>query len=177
MKESTYKLLKSYEKLTKTDIEFYNQSINFLENYTDYFNPYNSHGHFTVSGWIVNERKNKVLLINSSKYDSLLQPGGHIEPFDLNLIEAVKREIFEETGLKQFSYFDKRLFDIDIHSISDSKQITKHLHYDLRFFFIANIHENLKRNYESKSLGWYDLDEIMSLSDSFKRLVTKTKSF
>jgi nucleoside triphosphatase len=52
----------------------------------------------TVGGFIVNE-EGKVLVVKSYKwFDSYTLPGGHIELGE-TMVEAVKREVKEETGL------------------------------------------------------------------------------
>lgn len=52
----------------------------------------------TVGGLIVNE-EGKILLVKSHKwFDSYTLPGGHIEVGE-TMVEAVKREVKEETGL------------------------------------------------------------------------------
>ena len=52
----------------------------------------------TVGGLIVNE-EGKILLVTSHKwFDNYTLPGGHIEVGE-TMVEAVKREIREETGL------------------------------------------------------------------------------
>ena len=50
-----------------------------------------------VSGIVINS-KNQILMINSNNY-GLVFPGGQVEEGE-NLINALKREVFEETGIK-----------------------------------------------------------------------------
>lgn len=51
---------------------------------------------FTATAYIVKD--NKVLLLYHAKHQKWLPPGGHIEPNETP-VEAVKREVLEETGL------------------------------------------------------------------------------
>ena len=50
-----------------------------------------------VSGIVINS-KNQILMINSNNYGWVF-PGGQVEEGE-NLINALKREVFEETGIK-----------------------------------------------------------------------------
>jgi len=53
---------------------------------------------FTATVYIVDEEKNRVLLIHHKKLDKWLPPGGHIDPNETPP-EAAIREAKEETGL------------------------------------------------------------------------------
>ena len=59
---------------------------------------------FVATGFVVHE--DKVLLIKHKKLEFWLPPGGHIEKDELP-IEALKREIKEETGLDVEVFGDK----------------------------------------------------------------------
>lgn len=50
-----------------------------------------------VAGIVINE-KNQILMVNSNNYGWAF-PGGQVEEGE-NLINALKREVFEETGIK-----------------------------------------------------------------------------
>lgn len=55
-------------------------------------------GHLTVSGFIFSREGDRVLMLRHRALGRWLQPGGHLEPSDRSLAEAVLREIREETG-------------------------------------------------------------------------------
>lgn len=54
---------------------------------------------FVATGLVLNEQKDKILLIFHRKFGKWMPPGGHLEPNELPH-EAVAREVFEETGVK-----------------------------------------------------------------------------
>ena len=77
----------------------------------DHFLP----GHFTASAFVLSPSSDALLLIFHGKLHRWLQPGGHIEPNDPNVLKAAMREVAEETGLVQVQPVGSGLFDVDIH--------------------------------------------------------------
>jgi 8-oxo-dGTP pyrophosphatase MutT (NUDIX family) len=97
-----------------------------------------SPGHFTCSSFVVSPDRQSLLLIYHSKLNRWLQPGGHIEPDDVDVFAAARREVHEETGIESMELLDGPcLFDLDIHSIPSFGDTSAHQHFDLRFLFQA----------------------------------------
>ena len=95
----------------------------------DHFDP----GHVTASGFVVSPAGDSFALVHHRKLERWLQPGGHLEPHDVDLESAARREIEEETGLRQMDSMG--LFDIDIHTFPGRADVPEHLHFDVRFAF------------------------------------------
>ncbi|UCG85860.1 MAG: NUDIX domain-containing protein [Gemmatimonadota bacterium] len=49
---------------------------------------------------LLTENKERLLLVYRRRLDRWLQPGGHVERGDANVIETACREVLEETGVK-----------------------------------------------------------------------------
>ena len=90
-------------------------------------------GHLTASAVVRDRQRHKVLLIHHAKLDRWLQPGGHIEPDDVSLEAAARREVAEEAGLSDLSCVG--LVDLDIHQLPRLGCEPPHLHHDARFLF------------------------------------------
>lgn len=120
---------------------------------------------FTVSvGAVVLNDKNEILLL-----DHVLRPasgwgipGGFIE-FDEQPHEAVKREIFEETGLE--------LEDVRI-------CLTRTSEYHVEILFIARGNgEATVKSREINGLGWFKIDEMPpEMSRSQRKIIEKVLS-
>lgn len=93
-------------------------------------------GHLTASAFVLSPERDAVLLIFHKKLGIWVQPGGHIEPGDVDLAAAARREVAEEVGL-ELSGPEGRIFDIDIHAIPARKDEPAHEHFDVRFCFQA----------------------------------------
>lgn len=125
----------------------------------------NSVRHFTTSAYVVDD--NKILLVNHKKAKKWLPPGGRIEENETP-IQAVKREIKEETGLdveivelthyKQYPTAEMLPvpYATSLHNVGD------HQHMDMRY--ICKI-KGSKISSGSEECKWYSVDEIQKLDN------------
>lgn len=131
-------------------------------------------GHVTASAWILNEQFDAVLLIHHGKLRRWLQPGGHIEAKDTSGLAAAAREGREETGLRTLKPLGG-LFDVDVHLIPGRAEMESHLHYDLRYAFLARAAETPRVSPESRDIGWFRFDSPeVSQVESLRRMAEKT---
>jgi len=94
--------------------------------------------HFTASAFVVDERCERVCLVEHAKLGRLLQPGGHVEPTDESLEAAALREALEETQLQlDFHPAAPRPFDLDIHQIPERPGEPGHFHLDVRYLVVG----------------------------------------
>ncbi len=123
-------------------------------------------GHFTASSFVLDPRGEQVLMILHRSLGLWLQPGGHFEGDDSDLEAAARREVLEETGLKDLKRINtfSGLFDIDIHSIppNPKKGEGAHEHFDLRLAFVATT-DRLHAAEEVVSARWVPLDHVADL--------------
>lgn len=105
-----------------------------------------------------------------------MQPGGHADG-DENVLRVALKEVDEETGLINPPELTNGIFDLDIHPIPARKDFPEHLHYDIRFAFIASRKAALKINDESHDLKWVHLEEVSIITKqntSILRMIRKT---
>jgi len=151
--------------------------ITFVSNNPDCFERSLAEGHVTASGWIVNHDLSHVLLIHHLKLDRWMQPGGHCDG-DPDVLAVAIKESFEETGLQTKPVSDA-IFDVDIHTIPQRKEVFEHLHYDIRFLLQADMATPLVLNkLETKGLKWVPLTQINDYTKerSITRLCEKTEA-
>ncbi|MEU0108294.1 NUDIX domain-containing protein [Streptomyces sp. NPDC006251] len=94
-------------------------------------------GHVTTSGVVVNDA-DEVLLVHHRASGRRIQPGGHGEPHDRTLPDAVRREIAEETGVTDLEpCCGGEPIHIDVHEIEarPAKGEPAHRHFDVRYLF------------------------------------------
>ncbi len=98
-----------------------------------------SPGHFTASSFVLSPSCDAVLLILHAKLGLWLQPGGHIEASDRDMLSAARRELAEETGLASLEPWpdgaQPGFLDLDVHRIPAHRGEPAHQHHDLRFLF------------------------------------------
>jgi 8-oxo-dGTP pyrophosphatase MutT (NUDIX family) len=94
-------------------------------------------GHVTASGLVLSPEGDRVLLVFHRRLQRWLQPGGHVEPSDADIVSAARREVREETAVELDERVSAALIGIDVHSIPASGSEPGHLHHDLVFRFVA----------------------------------------
>ncbi|MFZ9888180.1 MAG: NUDIX hydrolase [Myxococcota bacterium] len=121
-------------------------------------------GHFTASAFLLSPERDALFLIHHRKLDRWLQPGGHLEPGDVDVLEAARREILEEVGLPDAPLHPlvRGLFDVDIHHIPARSDEPEHQHLDVRFLFLVPSRELVAATSEVKAGRWVPLTECAS---------------
>lgn len=109
-----------------------------------------------IVGAIIENKRGEILLIRSDKWDGLyIIPGGHVE-FGETAKEALKREVFEETGLK--------IFDIQFLGYQDCifpKSYNEKQHLILLDFFCNTEKTTITPNEEVESFLWVPYEKAL----------------
>ena len=134
-------------------------------------------GHLTASAFVLAPERDAVLLIFHRKLGIWVQPGGHVEPGDVDLEAAARREVAEEVGLALVAGSPAPIFDLDIHAIPQRKNEPPHEHFDVRFCLQAPTREFLVGD-EVADARWIELSKIEELTsdESVLRPVRKLVS-
>ena len=139
----------------------------------DHFEP----GHFTASAFVLSPDRSRVVLIEHSKFLRWLQPGGHIEPTDRDVLAACRREVAEEVGLTELVLLHEGPFDVDVHAIPARKGEPAHQHFDMRFLF-QSTSDTLCAGSDALAAKWVSLDDVDTLpsDESVYRAVRKIRA-
>ena len=97
-------------------------------------------GHVTVSGLVLSDDGDAVLLVLHARLGRWLQPGGHLEPSDRSIVDAARREVCEETGILVEGEPEPTLVGLDVHDIPAARGEPAHRHHDLMFRFVSPRH-------------------------------------
>ncbi len=124
----------------------------------DHWSP----GHFTASAFVLSPEEDALLLIYHGKLGRWLQPGGHIDPDDADVVAATLREVAEETGLTAVERLGDGLFDVDVHVIPARKSEPEHLHLDARFLLRAHTRA-FRAGSDALGARWVPLGEVNAL--------------
>jgi len=118
-------------------------------------------GHFTASAFVVAPDGSALLLIQHPKLGRWLQPGGHVEADDADLLAAARREIEEEVGLRDLPLAANGVLDVDVHRIPALAGEPPHEHFDVRFAFHAPDRRlRVGQDTEAKVARWFSFSEI-----------------
>jgi 8-oxo-dGTP pyrophosphatase MutT (NUDIX family) len=117
-------------------------------------------GHITASAIVLSPDLSSVLVIHHKKLLRWLQPGGHIEKEDASLLDAARREAYEETAVSTFKHLFLAWISIDI--IPIWKGFPMHLHYDLKYAMKA-MDWTVERTAETSAVAWVSVEELAKL--------------
>lgn len=130
---------------------------------------------FVVSLLLVTRNEpEKILLVHHKKYNSWIQPGGHIEPFETP-IEAAVRECREETGIDVSQLLtpgdrvDTYAYPMPVPRFILEEKIPpygdqpEHFHIDLLYVVPIEEQAVAHREAEANGIGWFTLAETAKL--------------
>lgn len=136
---------------------------------------------FTTSAFIMHPTEPRLLLLKHKKIGKWLQPGGHIE-LDENPIQALNREVSEETGLAPDQYMIIEPSDSP-KPIGDSASNTvlplpfylnehywdgkgPHKHIDICYLIKSSTEVVTDNPDGASAIGWITLQEIVDLHNN-----------
>lgn len=143
----------------------------------------NFDGHLVVGAFIYSKRSQKFLCLYHKDLNMYLYPGGHIDKEDNNILDAVLREIKEETGisnLNQITIAENKFIpiDIDTHMIDENKRLNLPSHYHFEFRYLFSVDEEFEKitidEKEIRDFKWISIEEL-SLDNNYGKLIEKIK--
>lgn len=120
-------------------------------------------GHLTGSALVVDDRRERVLVLLHTKLQRWLQPGGHADG-DHELAGVALKEATEETGIVGLRVLVPAV-DLDVHEVDHGDELGRHLHLDLRFVVVAPPDAEVVGNHESQGLRWVTPEQLEELAD------------
>ena len=130
-------------------------------------------GHVTAGGFVLSPDRSSVLLVLHRKLGRWLQPGGHIEPDDQDIVAAQRREIDEETGLSDLQWLG--VFDLDVHTFPRRGNDPTHEHFDVRSAFVSGDWE-VSAGDGTDDVRWFRFDDMPRGDLSLTRPIAKLRS-
>jgi 8-oxo-dGTP pyrophosphatase MutT (NUDIX family) len=116
-------------------------------------------GHITASAFVLSPERSELLLVFHGKLAKWLQPGGHVDPSDADVVAAAEREVREETGVVLLEAGPAILFDLDVHPIPERWNEPAHEHFDVRSLRVA-AHRATAAASDALDARWFAFDEI-----------------
>ena len=151
-----------YNEQEQADLRVIHRSI---ETFDDILTRDNEIVHFTVSGFVVNETRDKVLMIHHNIYNSWGWTGGHADG-ETDLLQVAIREVLEETGVTAKAICES-IFSIDVLQvlahIKKGRYITPHIHLNVTYLLEASEQQTLTiAEDENSGVEWIAFDEVAS---------------
>lgn len=161
------------------------QFLRFIDTFDDVLTRDNIFGHFSASAFLVNKKRNKMVVDYHIINDGWIYPGGHADGDD-NLLSVAVREVEEETGLKA-KILDENIYAIQSAPvkghIKSGKYVSSHIHFDVLYLMEADGRIPLKyKENESKGVKWISFEEADNktmcdfIRPIHKKIIEKLKS-
>ena len=128
----------------------------------------NKNAHFTVSAWIVNKDRRKVLMAYHNIYQSWAWLGGHADG-NADLKHVILKEIEEESGLTDVRFVSEDIFSLEILTVAGHEKkgeyVSSHLHLNVTYLLEADMETQIRiKEDENSQIGWISVDEISKKS-------------
>ncbi|MHB1290548.1 NUDIX hydrolase, partial [Georgenia sp.] len=114
--------------------------------------------HLTASCVVLTPDLTEVLLCFHGRGRFWVQFGGHLEPEDVSLATAARREAREESGLAGLDLLSPVPFDVDRHALSGAWRCAEHL--DVGFVALAPRAAAIAVSPESGDVAWWPVDAV-----------------
>ncbi len=140
-----------------------------FEDFNDILTRENEYIHFTSSAWVVNKKRDKVLMIYYNIYNSWCWAGGHADGEE-DLFAVAKREVEEETFIKNVKpLYDGNIMAIDAIPVAGhvkrGKYVSSHIHLSAAYLFEADENDELHiKPDENSNVAWQPIDKAIELS-------------
>lgn len=151
--------LQGHQPADREEAEHRGRMLDLLDSPAPFARSQTAPGHFTASAFVLSPDGGSVLLIYHSKLHLWLQPGGHVDPTDSDIIAAALREVAEETHLTAVEMIGEGLFDLDIHRIPENPKRGEpaHEHFDVRVL-LRSATLDFKADSDALDARWVPLD-------------------
>ena len=139
-----------------------------LENNEKVFTRDSVTAHMTVSAWVVNKSRDKVLMAYHNIYDSWAWLGGHADG-ETDLLKVAVKEAMEESGVKNVTPVTEDIYSVEVLTVDGhikrGEYVSSHLHLNVTYLLEADEDEVLTvKPDENSGIAWLTFDEVMKKS-------------
>lgn len=175
---------KPWDEQEEKDKEIFLTSI---ETFDDVLTRNNEIVHFTSSAFVVNKNKDKVLMVHHNIYNSWSWTGGHVDGVS-DFLHVAKKEVMEETGVKQVQPVTEDIISLDVLSVishyKKGKYVAPHLHLSVAYLLEADENEALMiKPDENSNVKWIPFEEVETYSNEahmikvYRKIITKIQEY
>lgn len=159
--------LKSYKTWNEQEQKDKEIILNCVNQFDDVLTRKNELAHITSSAFVVNQSRDKVLMVHHNIYNAWSWAGGHADG-DRDLLHVAKKEVMEETGVETIRAVTEEMISLDILPVTghkkNGKYIAPHLHLSVAYLLEADEHAPLVvKPDENSDVQWIPFDQLEEL--------------
>ncbi len=160
-----------------TDYKPYNEQeekdkeivVNLMGVFDDILTRGNKIAHLTSSAFVVNRKRDKVLMVHHNIFNSWSWTGGHADGEE-DLLSVAVNEVKEETGVQNVRLIGKDIASLDIIPVLGharrGEYVAPHLHISIAFLLEADENEPLVvKPDENSGVQWIPIEQIDKFSN------------
>ena len=138
--------------------------LRWLNSGTDIYTRENAAAHLTASAWVVSPDRQQVLMVYHNIYQSWSWMGGHADG-ERDLLGVARREVLEESGLKELKLLSPDIFSLEILTVDGhikrGSYVSSHLHLNVTYLFEADPSQvTAIKPDENSGVGWFPVAEL-----------------
>lgn len=184
-REDVIRKIGEYEPANEQETEDKALMLSWLEHNDDAFSRENAIAHVTVSGWVVNKDRSKVLMVYHNIYDSWSWLGGHADG-ETDLLSVAVKEVKEESGLAEVHPVSEDIMSLEVLTVDGHEKkgryVSSHLHMNVTFLLEADSESALSiKADENSDVAWFTPEEALGKSTEpwfveriYKKLLAKS---
>ncbi len=178
--------IEKYIPYNEQEIKDREMILKYCDLFDDVLTRENEIVHFTCSGFVLSETRDKVLMIYHNIYNSWAWTGGHADG-ELDFLRVAIREVQEETGVNNVRPIAEDIFALDVLSvfghIKRGKFVSSHIHISVAYLLEVSEQELLSiKEDENSDVGWLPLDTFLNfiaeehMKPIYMKIIEKAKS-
>ena len=158
--------IRRYEPFNEQEREDKKEILRQMEQADHILTRDNRNAHITVSAWIMDRDRKKVLMAYHNLYQSWAWLGGHADG-DADLKAVALKEIREESGLESVRFVTEDIFSLEILTVDGHEKrgsyVPSHLHLNVSYLLEADEEEVLRiKPDENSGVRWFFLEEALA---------------
>ena len=161
------------------------QMLSFMDSCGGWLTRDNAMAHVTVSAWVVNPERTRVLMAYHNIYDSWAWTGGHADG-ESDLVAVAIKEVREETGVEARPVSDKPISIESLNVVSHIKRgkfVSSHIHMNVTYLLEADpaAQARMKPD-ENSGVMWIPFEEVESkvseeaMKPIYRKLMERARS-
>lgn len=179
------RLIEEYVPGCEQEVSDRQQMLSFMDSCDGWLTRDNAMAHVTVSAWVVDPERTRVLMAYHNIYDSWAWTGGHADG-ESDLVAVAMKEVREETGVEARPVSDEPMSIESLNVVSHIKRgnfVSSHIHMNVTYLLEAepDVQARIKPD-ENSGVMWIPFEEVESkvsedaMKPIYRKLMDRARS-